>query len=896
MRRMLHALRSAIYKTRLEREMEEEIAFHLNMRERDGHTPEEARTRFGSVVRATEQMRDSHTSRFLESVEQDVRYALRALRRSPVFTAVAVASLALGIGANSAIFTVTNAVLLKLLPVERPEALRLLAWTSGPKRVMSSVNGSYERKPGGRAGSDSFSYPVYLALKKNPFFEDMFAFKAWSGVTTVIGGESERTRVDLVSGNLYETLGVRPVAGRAITPADDVAGTPSHVVVLGYNYWKRRFGSAAGALNSTIRVNNEPFTVIGVNPPSFDGFRAGDPVDLFLPLASIPVIDQHISREDASFWWLDIMGRLQPGVSEGSALAGMNVALQQAVRATLPQQREEAPRMEFKPGGKALNSGSFHTTIYLFTGLVGLVLLIACANLASLLLARATSRTREIAVRLALGAGRWRVVRQILTESMVLAIAGGAAGAILGYLGKDVIPNLMGNDWDRPEVQFPFDYKVLGFTLLLSVVTALLFGLIPALLATRQDVGPALKAGGRSSTRTGSQMRLGKLLVVSQIALSILLLVAAGLFSRTLVNLRGSALGFNPDRVLLVSVSPPQSLYRGEKRTEMYERVLARLRTVSGVRTATMSASALVSGDADTTGFRPTGRQVPANDEDLTYVHDVMPDYFATMGIPILAGRAIDARDSRSGAKVAVINQALARRFFPNQKAIGTTFTDAGKHGTMLIVGICGDSKYVRMREDAPPTFYRAGSQTDAFFDDAAVFALKTEVDPTLIIKAAREAISMEDRNLAPFAIRTQEQQIDQNLAPARTFAMLASSFGAVALLLVCIGIYGIMAYNVARRTGEMGIRMALGAQKSAVLGLVLRETLVVAAAGVTLGLFAALLAARLTASLLYNLKPYDPASLAGAALLMLLFAAASGLIPARRAASVEPGAALREE
>ena len=871
--------------------MEEEIAFHLDMRRREGLTEEQARSRFGNVVLTTERMRDTHTVRFIESVEQDVRYALRALRRSPVFTAVAVVSLALAIGANAAIFTVTNAVLLKMLPVDRPQELRLLTWSSLPKHIMGSVNGSYERKPGGRVGSDSFSYPVYLALKKSPFFEDLFAFKAHSGVNTVINGQSERTRVDMVSGNLYSTLGVRPIMGRAITPQDDQAGTPSHVTVLGYDYWKRRFGRAASVLDSSISLNNEPFTVIGVNPPGFDGFRAGDSVDLFVPLASVKVVYPELSEEDADFWWLNIMGRLKPGVSERQSIAAMNVMLQQAVRATLPQKKDgDLPTLAYRPGGRMLNRDNFKTVIYLFSGLVGLVLLIACANLASLLLARAMSRNREIAVRLALGASRWRVVRQILTESIVIALMGGAAGAVLGYLCKDIVPNLMGSDWDRPGIQFAYDYRVLLFTVLLSFFTAILFGLLPAMRATRPEVGPALKAGGRGSTQSRSQIRMGKTLVTGQIALSILLLVAAGLFTRTLVNLRGVALGFKPERVLLLSLSPPETLYHGAKRTEMFVRVLERLRRVPGVQSAAMSSSALVSGDADTMAFRPTGRAKGSG--ELAYTEDVTSDYFRTMGIPILAGRAIDSRDSPTAAKAAVINESLARKFFGRENPIGKTFND----DRIEIVGICGDAKYAIMRETIPPIVYLAGVQSDAFYDGAASFALKTSGDPRATMRAAREAISSLDRGLAPFAIRTQEQQIDQNLGPERAFAMLGVSFGAVALLLACVGIYGVMAYNVARRTGEMGIRMALGAQKSAVLGLVLRETLIVAGVGVTLGLAVAMAAARATESLLYDLTPYDPSTLGAAALVMLLFASASGFVPARRAASIEPSTALREE
>jgi predicted permease len=351
-------------------------------------------------------------------------------------------------------------------------------------------------------------------------------------------------------------------------------------------------------------------------------------------------------------------------------------------------------------------------------------------------------------------------------------------------------------------------------------------------------------------------------------------------------------LGFNPQRILLVALDPPESLYTGEKRLRMVERVLDRVRAVPGVQSATLSASALVSDDADVSTFHPSEKLKQDREEDQAYVHDIGTDYFRTMGIPILAGRAIDEHDTPAAPKVAVVNQSLARKFFGKNNPIGKTFND----DRMRIVGISADSKFDKMREAAPPTFYRAASQSEVFFTGQSILAIKTAGDPLAMIRAAREAIALEDRNLAPFAIRTQEQQIEQNIAPERTIATLATGFSLVALLLACIGIYGIMAYNVARRTGEMGIRMALGAQKSAVLGMVLRETLTVAAAGVTLGLLAAFVATRATASLLYDLKPYDPATMAGAAVVMLLFAGASGFLPARRAASIEPSAALREE
>lgn len=903
MRDQLHSLRTAIYKTRLERELEEEIAFHLEMRRAEGNSAADVQRQFGNTVLTKERMREMHTSRFLESVEQDVRYAIRSLRRTPGFTAIAVLSLALGIGANTAIFTATNAILIRTLPVDRPEELRAFSWSSAGKRAMSHLNGNFENR-GGLQWSDSFSYEVYKTLRRpNPFFESVFAFKRRGNTTVTIRGRAELVSSELVSGNLYSGLGLRPALGRAITPGDDRPGAPP-VALVSYAYWARRFGKDRSVLGATISVNTKPFTVIGVNPPDFAGFNVGPGPEVFLPLAYASVIYPRPSDpktgiatsllEDPDFWWVQVMGRIRRGVSERQSIAAFDVAIRQSIRASMPQKKDIAfPQLEYQFGGRSLNRGEFSLFVYLLSGMVGLVLLIACANIANLMLARAAASRREIAVRLALGAGRWRIVRQILATSLLLSFAGGTLGFLIGYGGKDLIPHMFDDPWTATPMEFAGDYRVLLFTLSLCVFTAILFGLIPALRATKPDVGPALKAGSLSASQPRSHMRLGKLLVVSQIALSILLTVAAGLFARTLVNLKSVDPGFNPERILLFAINPPKAQYSGERRMQLLNTILDRARAIPGVQSASLSGAALISGSEDVEGFVPSGRPERPGGQDQAWANQVGADFFKTVGIPILAGRAIDEGDRGNSPKVAVINQTLARRFFPNENPLGRTFNKEG----IRIVGICADAHYSSLRREVPPTFYYPFLQeTDPEAFGEVTFELKTAGNPTGVIGAVRDMVAAVDKDVPPYEIRSQVQQIDANISKERVFATLTTLFSLLALALACIGIYGIMAYTVSRRTNEIGIRMALGAQRAEVLSMILREASIVGIAGIAIGLAAAIAATRAIAGMLYGLQPQDPVTLALAAALMLAVTLTASLVPARRAAHVEPITALRYE
>jgi len=891
MPKFFDALRSHIWKTRLEREMEEEIAFHLFMREREGLAASQARQRFGNTTLIQEQAREMHTFRFLESVEQDVRYAWRGLRRSPGFTAIAVLSLALGIGANTAIFSVTNAILLRLLPVDRPEQLRALSWESGPKLAMNNINGQFDDDMPNIRKSNAFSYPAYEYLREhNAVFEDMFAFKRCPGLTAIIAGRAERLQdVEMVSGNFYRGLGLRPELGRALTPGDDNVSAPP-VAILSDSYWRRRFGGKPEVLGAAIRLNTHIYTVIGVNPAAFTGFAVGQTPDVFVPLSAAQDLVPDVPMRDPEMWSIQVMGRSRPGLDDRQGAAALTVALQQAVLAQLPKKTQaDLPKVVLSEGGRNLNRGQFVIFIDVLTGTVGLVLLIACANLANLLLARATARSREIAVRMALGAGRRRVIRQILTESLMLSIMGGSLGMLIGYWGKDVIPHMVEEGWNPDHLAVPFDHHVLLFTAAVSVVAALVFGLVPALRATGPEVSPALKAGGRSASQTRQHLRLGKLLAGSQIALSILLLAGAGLFARTLFNLRAVPPGFNPENLLLASLDPPQERYAGERRAQFFHQALERVRAIPGVIAAT-EAMPLLANDVNVTAFVPTGHKKTEGEDDRASVNSVESDYFRTMGIAIVAGRAIDARDTAASPLVAVINRTLAKKAFPGRNPLGETFND----GQIQIVGISADARYSSLREGVPPSFYTAQLQQKG--NDETTLHIRTAANPLTIANAVRVAVAKVDPDVPVYDIRTQTQQIDATLARERMLATLTGAFSSLALLLACIGIYGSMAYAVARRTNEIGIRMALGAKSGEVLGMIVRETVILATVGVVAGLALALAASRITANLLFGLKPNDPGTLAGAAAVMLFVAAAAGWVPARRAARVDPTVALREE
>jgi predicted permease len=893
----------------LNHQIEDELAFHIeNYAEdlmRSGLPREEAlrraRAELGSITAQKENCRAAWGTRIWDELSADIRYGLRMLAKSPGFTAIAIGSLALGIGANTVIFSITKHVLLDKLAVHKPEELRLFAWTAAKHVAVHHTWGNWDNTPDGKVTSTSFSYPVYQQLReKNHILEDVFAFKDFGRLTATINNRAEAVTAQFVSGNFYQALGVRPALGRAIQDADDGAPGSSPVAVISDNFWTRRFGRSPDIIGKTIELNLTPITIIGVNPPGFTGAGSTQSSpDVFLPFSmtsiDTPVWSKKPILTDPDFWWVLVMGRIKQGIPDETARAALDVVLNAAVRSTVTLKKgESVPRLDLQDGSRGENDAgrTFSKPVYVLTALAGFVLLLACANLANLLLARGSSRQREISVRLALGAGRGRILRQMFTESLILSLAGGAAGVFLGYLARNVIPHLLSSSWQPSTTDNSFDWTIFGFTAAVSVFTGLLFGLAPAWQATRTQVSSGLKDSSHSATQR-NRNRMGRALVTVQIALSLLLLVGAGLFVRTLMNLNNSHLGFRPDNLLLFEIQPPRTRYPAPKDIALYHQLEERLKSVPGVASVTLSDTPLIADGVSIYDFTPDGLPKKSDNKSSAYRISLGQDFFKTMGIPVIAGRSFNATDTETSPLVGIVNQQLVKDFFPGINPVGRTFTTEKKHIT--IIGICGNAKYDSLRHDPPPTFYTLYRQWPEG-QQAMTYEISTRVKPSAIVPALRKAIASVDKDLPMLDIRTQVEQIEDTTKQERIFASLTSGFGLLALILACIGIYGIMAYTVSRRTNEIGIRMALGAQPGRVLRMVLGEAWWLAFVGVIAGLAAALGMGRLIASMLYGLKPYDPSTLTLAALLLVFVALAASWFPARRAASIDPTQALRHE
>ena len=769
------------------------------------------------------------------------------------------------------------------------------------KSVVHETWGLSFDAPGGGMRLTSFSYPVYQMLRKqNRSMEDLFAFKelgSFRRLTATIDGHAQPVTAQIVSGNYYRELGVSTALGRPIQDSDDDVSGPGAVITISDGLWARAFGRSPSVVGKTIDLNLKPVTIIGVNPPSFTGAASvQDSPDVFFPFSMQPVLlpDEDGSLlNDKRLWWMQIMGRVKPDVSDAAARAALDAGLGQAVRATMEMKKDETvPQLAMLPGSRGFNgpARSRGTQIYVLLGLSGLVLLLACANIANLLLARSAARQREVSVRMALGASRGRILRQVFTESLLLSLLGGAAGLLLGFSGRRLLPRLLSSSWERPEFHAPFDGKVFAFTAAVSLLTGLLFGLAPALQSTRTNVNTGLKYGAAAATKRRKGLA-GKSLVVFQVSLSMLLVVGAGLFVRTLINLSSVDPGFHPKNVLLFEIDPPHNRYSPPKDIALHRQIEERLAAVPGVASVTLSMEALLAGTMSNSTFEPNdGGNLPKPGEISPYFNPVGQQFLRTMGIALLAGRDFNAGDTERSPKVAIINQSLARKFFPKENPIGKTFN----RDHVRIVGICADARFDQLRSEIPPTFYVPYRQQKEM--GRATYELRVNTNPDGVLPAIRAAAASIDKDLPLIDVRTQTEQIDDLLSGERLFAALSGAFGILALVLACIGIYGVMAYNVARRTNEIGIRIALGAQTGRVLRMVLGEASWMAAVGVAIGVGCALGLARFLDSLLYGLNPNDPATLAGAALILLATALAAGWLPARRASRVQPMEALRHE
>jgi len=997
---------------RMLEDLEQDIRDHIERETQDnlerGMPPEEAHyaavRKFGNVTRVKEDTREVWSFVWLEQLLQDIRFGLRMLSKSPGFAAVAILTLALGIGANTAIFSLIDAVMLRSLPVENPSQLVLLKWsarnapnlhgymTSGdcPMNVMPGAANPY---------GCSFSEPMFREIAQANVFAETAAFAnsgrlnlTGNGPATVINGQ-------LVSGEFFRTMGLNAAAGRLFEAADD---TPSAapVAVLNYGYWQSAFGGSRDVIGRTIELNNVPFTIVGVAEQRFTGITPGSDYDVWLPLSDAQRITDLMFWQNRSSevntWWLTIVGRLKPGTQLASSQAavsglfrnemlhgavplfhggemalrpggpggsgprsdqmfqgavprrgGARVPVQQPPAGAVSAPKEaagasmsqsaKAPVILAAPPGTAPEAGpktlstaaddpqvtllpaqtgltgartEYSNPLYVLMLAVGIILLITCANVAGLMLARAAARQKEMAVRLALGAGRARVVRQLLTESVMLSVLGGALGILFAYWGAHAIVSFVSSNQTRPlGFATGVDLRVLGFTVTISLLTGILFGIAPTFRGARVDLTPALKEGERSSGSSGYAGKkwfgIGNALVVAQVALAIVVLVGAGLLVRTLQNLRSVDVGFDSHNILVFGIDPTLIGYKGAQVDAFYRDLQGRLADTPGVKSASYSILPLLSNRLGITGFHWPG--MPQDQTSMADGLAVGPNFFATMHIPFLAGRDFNASDFKvaaanngviasSARTAAIVNQAFVQKYLGKENPLGKQFGesagDANAPATpgYEIIGVVRDAKYNSLRRDIQAMMYTPQGAGGASFE------LRTAADPQAILPAIREVVAQVSTNLPLFNVTTESQQIDRLLFQERLVARLSGFFGLLALVLACVGLYGLLSYEVSRRTREIGIRLALGAQPASVLKLVLREGIVLAVVGAAVGIGVALGVTRYLASMLYDVHANDPLTMISVAVLLTLVALAACYIPARRAMCVDPLVALRYE
>jgi putative ABC transport system permease protein len=830
----------------------------------------------------------------MQTVWQDLRYALRMLAKSPGFAAIVVLTLALGIGANTAIFSVVNAVLLSSLPVKHPEELVVVSYTearsSGP--------------------DENFSYPMYRQLRdQNTVLTNLLAHSGLD-LNVSYGGRSERAQGELVSGNYFATLGVSPWRGRLFSQDDDRIPGGHPLAVLSYGYWERRFGCDPSVIGQQIILNGKPTTVIGVTPPRFYGAELDRNPDIRVPMMMATVFRPFPANrlENPRHRWLTIMGRRKAGVGSDAAQASMDVLYRQIVQnevAQLPptvsahdKARALETRLKLLPGeqGFAHLQGEMQRPVLLLFCVTGIVLLVACSNLANLLLARTEKRRAEIAVRLAIGAGKARLVRQWLTEALLLSAMGGVAGAAVAVWARMVFLSFLPADTGS-NLNLPLDLRVLGFTLLSSLLTGILFGLAPAWQVSRSTVSAALREEGASVASGTNLLSLRSGLVFLQVTLSLPLLIAAGLFLHSLENLNLINTGFVKQNVFIASLNPSLNGYAQERIKSFYGDLLGRIRTVAGVQAASLSSGSPISGSWDEENVRVQGYQSRPDENNSPNAAIVTPGYFACLGISMVAGRDFSDTDAASRPKVAIINERMAHYYFGEQNPIGKKFTtedDPRAPFDIEIVGVVKDAKYVKLAEEPRRHFYTPMAQESQLFD--MTLHVRTSDDPARLKEIVRAQVHDLDSNLPIYGTSTLEIQVDRSLMQQRLVAWMASLFGGVAMLMAALGLYGVIAFTIVRRTREIGIRMALGAQPKDILGVVLRQMLIVVGAGLVVGAVGAFAASRLLVSMLYQVRGTDLFAYGGASLLLLAVAGVAAYFPAQRATQIDPVEALRYE
>jgi predicted permease len=836
----------------------------------------------------------------MPNIFYEFRYALRGFRKSPVLAGAALLSLALGIGANTAIFSLTDQVLLRSLPVKDPGHLVLF---SAEGRKSGFVETNYDDQY-------AFSYPMYCDFRdRAPALAGVVA-RFPMRLSMSSGDRTELVQGDLVSGTYFGVLGVGTVLGRPLTPADDRPGSPNEVVVLSYNVWKTRFAMAPSVLNQTLRLNGRTMTIVGVAQPGFKGAAAGESADLFVPITLQPRLTQMFDGlPNRRGYWLNIFARLKPGVPRQQAESALNVFW----RPILEEEARNTPRASQKyraqfaarhltlmPGARGISAVRDQASgpLVVLMSMAGLLLLIACANIANLLIARAAGRQKEIAIRLAIGAGRGRLLRQLLTEGVSLSLAGGLLGILAAYWTGDLLLGFLPAAPSMRGLTAQPDTRVLLFALALSIVTGVVFGLAPAWETFRTNVAATLKEQAAGAMGSAAQVRFRKALVIAQVGLSLVLLIGAGLFARSLFNLKQIDPGFRPDHLIAFAVQPSLNGYDQARTLSLYDRLQDDIAALPQARGVALAEIALLSGDIDMSGIMVPGYEPKEGERMSVRENFVGPNYFSSMGIPLVMGREITRQDGPNAPKVAVINEQFARKYFGAQNPIGRRFhfqlTAKKDDPGIEVAGVVRDSKHADLREDPEAFAYYPYVQHESIM--RMNIYVRTSQDPSALGNSLRAAVRRADPDLPVFDMKTIDQQIDEDVFAERLVAMLSTFFGALATLLAAIGLYGVMAYTVSRRTREIGLRMALGAARREVLRMVMREVGLLALLGVAIALPTAFALSRLVQAQLYNVKGNDPAIFAIASVLIAAVAAAAGLVPAIRATRIDPMMALRNE
>jgi predicted permease len=893
-------LQSLFRRRHVEANLDEELLFHVeHLTESNiaqGMSPKEARYQALQAMEGYEQKkeecRDSRGVNWLENISRDVRYGLRMLRRSPVFTAVAVLSLALGIGANSAIFSLIDTLLLRPLPVSHPEELRNV-FLKLPERPQPFV-----------------SYPMFQALQARG--QAFTSLATWSNhrFQMASGGEVVHVDGELASGSYFSTLKVSPGEGRVFTEADDhpSGGKAGPVAVISDRFWDRHYQRSPSAVGSDIVLDQIRFTVIGVMPPNFFGAEMGTHPDVWIPISFADRVGLPGCISSRSCWWLTVMGRMKPGVTAAQANAHLAAISSDVLKETIPPGWSTALKTRYRAYSFLSDSGKqgwsflrlqFSDPLLILMTLVVLVLLIACANMANLLLARASARHREIAVRLSMGAGRARIVRQLLTESVLLSLAGGLTGTLFAFWLTRILIAFVSTTQRHGPGQFTRlelqpDWRMVLFTLGVALISGILFGLTPALRATRVGIASSLKESAHHLRGSEGRFQSGRLILTFQTALSVLLVAAAGLFAGSLFRLLTLNFGFNPDNVSLIEVDTDKRPEKGPALAALYARILERANALPGVKAASLLSYVPLSRGGWDEKVRVPGKADLPGRESSTALNWIGPRFFDVMGTRLTSGRQFNEGDTAAAEKVGILSELAAQRFFPREDPIGQHIRLLDK--PIRIVGVAENMKYQSLRDDEPPELYIPYTQRVDGLSSSYTFIIKTHPGTTSPDRAFRAMLHQFAPDVPIGMTYSMEQQVDGSVGRERLMASLSIFFGSLALLLTSIGLYGILAYTVTRRTGEIGIRMALGARRTNVIWLVLRGAMSYVLGGILIGAIAVLGGSRLVASLLYGIQPNDPGNLVAAVIALLFVTTLAALLPSLRASRVDPAISLRQE